>query len=69
MGLTERGRWAGTAVDERGKRVFSTAVTERGKRVFGLSTGIGTNEILYGTATSFSQASGSLTVSHSLTVL
>jgi hypothetical protein len=37
--ITERGRWANSTVDERGRKVFSNGLTERGQKVFGLTGG------------------------------
>src|SRR5437763_5174430 len=36
--ITERGRWANSTVDERGRRIFANGLDERGKKVFGLNS-------------------------------
>jgi hypothetical protein len=36
--ITERGRWANSTVDERGRRIFANGLDERGRKVFGLNS-------------------------------
>jgi hypothetical protein len=46
--ITERGRWANSTVDERGRRIFANGLDERGRKVFGLTVGGGTNASITG---------------------